>query len=595
MPSLLSKFRHRKTGSQSSNSSVDAQQPPSPSRRSHDSPSSSRARLSLDQPSPRGRASLDQPPTPTRRLPQPPVPTSRTEEDVIVIDKAPSSVHDTQGHSRPFVDESERPDLPTTSSNVNNPLPQSHPSGSTTYLPQEELDKKPLPAVPEVQSPPIHGHETSSFPLPPKDTITKDTSLPERTPHHDRVRSPPLPHVDSINRQALRQSEEERPGLVGSSSRPAKSGEQVRGNYPHVSNLPHSNKEEDLNELLEQGTNDKVEIPSRGSSLYHNHQGQGPSSSSVQQNHSRAAEMELQEHRRDGKFTKPSSAVDPTSKHPDGILNERFNDLSIGEGGGVMGLDEQRDAMISKISEQIETKEEVSREGVQVFKNIGMDHLLGKEDSIDIRSRELEPVVKETIYPVEHTEYTTILTRCIHKTHYIPLIQPIHDPNPIFLATRHRIYNPTTKKWHEVIGDAAAISILGEDVFKNGPKEYRELRKPALPGLEPMDEDAIRMAKEAGLVSGGGLHTATGIKDYEYTSNAQDNIPIKGEHADVSIDGIGQGEGKGRVLEREYVLGTEDEEEKGDWKEIASYVGIGGGKGGLRRARGKDDQVGVAL
>ncbi|WWC99906.1 hypothetical protein V866_006815 [Kwoniella sp. B9012] len=595
MPSLLSKFRHRKTGSQSSSSSVD-QQPSSPGR--HSLESHSRARLSLDQPNSRVRSSLDQPRSPitptkphNQSQPQGDIPTSRTEEDVVVIDKSPGP---SNPHSKPFIDESERPELPTTTSNVNNPLPQHHESGSTTYLPQEDIDNnKPLPAVPEVRSPPIQSNDRDQkdFPLPPSKS-TPSTVEPEHV--RDRVKSPPLPHVDSVDRQPLHQVEEERPGLVGSSSRPPKSGELdvVKGNYPHVSNLPHSDKREDLNELLN-GQKDKVEIPSRGSSLYH-HQ----ANLEQQQAHSGGGDrsgVELQEHRRDGKYTQPSSAVDPISKHPDGIMNERFNKLSIAD-GGELDLHGQRNAMISRLNDQIESKKDLTEEGVEVFKKVGMEGLLEKENSIDIRSRELKPVVKETIFPLEHTEYTTILTRCIHKTHYVPLIQPIHDPDPIVLATRHRIYDPTTKKWHEVIGDAAAISILGEDVFRNGPKEYRELRKPALPGLEEMDEDAIRMAKEAGLVSGGGLHTVEGVKDYEYGSRARDSIPIKGEHEDVSIDGIGQGEGRGRVLEREYVLGTEDEEEKGDWKEIASYVGIGKGKGGLTKHHDEDqDQVGVAL
>ncbi|KAK6905926.1 hypothetical protein I203_106761 [Kwoniella mangroviensis CBS 8507] len=593
MPSLLSKFRHRKTGSQSSTSSLD-QQPSSSGRHSLETPS--RARVSLDQPSARVRSSLDQPRSPitptkphTQSQPQGDLPTSRTEEDVVVIDKSPGPRNP---HSKPFVDESERPELPTTTSNVSNPLPQPHQSGSTTYLPQEDIDNnKPLPAVPEVRSPPIQSNDKNlkDFPLPPSKS-TSSSIEPEHV--GDRVKFPPLPHVDSIDRQPLHQVKEERPGLVGSSSRPPKSGEidVVKGNYPHVSSLPHSDKREDLNELLN-GQKEQVEIPSRTSSLHHSTLEQSGRGGGDQ------SEMELQEHRRDGKYTQPSSAVDSISNHPDGIINERFNNLSIAD-GGELDLNEQRNDMISRLNDQIESKKDLTEEGIEVFRKIGMEGLLDKENSIDIRSRELKPVVKETIFPLEHTEYTTILTRCIHKTHYVPLIQPIHDPDPIVLATRHRIYNPTTKKWHEVIGDAAAISILGEDVFRNGPKENRELRKPALPGLEEMDEDAIRMAKEAGLVSGGGLSTVEGVKYYEYGSRAQDSIPIKGEHEDVSIDGIGQGEGKGRVLEREYVLGTEDEEEKGDWKEIASYVGIGKGKGGLTKHHDEDkdqDQVGVAL
>lgn len=66
---------------------------------------------------------------------------------------------------------------------------------------------------------------------------------------------------------------------------------------------------------------------------------------------------------------------------------------------------------------------------------------------------------------------------------YSPKIQPIHDPDPIRLPPRHRIFDPTTSAWHEVIGDEAALAILGPAAFYNGWREYREYRAPALPGL----------------------------------------------------------------------------------------------------------------
>ena len=57
------------------------------------------------------------------------------------------------------------------------------------------------------------------------------------------------------------------------------------------------------------------------------------------------------------------------------------------------------------------------------------------------------------------------------------------------LQPRHRMFSPRTGHWHEVIGDAAAISLLGEDAFLNGPKQYREIRRAALPGLDSSYED----------------------------------------------------------------------------------------------------------
>jgi hypothetical protein len=57
------------------------------------------------------------------------------------------------------------------------------------------------------------------------------------------------------------------------------------------------------------------------------------------------------------------------------------------------------------------------------------------------------------------------------------------------LQPRHRMFSPRTGHWHEVIGDAEAISLLGEDAFLNGPKQYREVRRAALPGLDSSYED----------------------------------------------------------------------------------------------------------
>ncbi|WWC86483.1 uncharacterized protein L201_001360 [Kwoniella dendrophila CBS 6074] len=684
MPSLFSKFRHKKSASQSSNSSINEQsnQPPSPARASQDYSASSRSRLSLDQsqqspvpPLPQSQAHPQQSSPNSRNVDRIPnqnvispnsnsefktqplsprrLPDTHRNEDVVVIGKTGSGV-DSKGHSKPFVDESERPELPTTTSNVNNPIPvpsSSTRGAKTSYLPQDEVEQsnKPLPAVPEIQSS-VKRDELDSFPVPPKSPQRQSISSPSHQSqlptsivgniqhhqhhHEDRVRSPPLPHVDSINRQQLHQSEQERPDLIASSSRPVKSSEKDligKQTYPHVSStststsspskstgLPHSEKEEDLNQLLNQSQqgqgqsqsrkDSQVEIPSRASSLYHSSSSQ-TRTPIAREEIPQIPQLDFQEHRSKGEWNLNSSALDPISNHPDGILNERFNNLSLTkfakEQGG-LSLDEQRNLMINAISKETETRfskiEPLTKQGIQVFKNAGMERVLGTENSIDIRSKELEPVVQEIIYPLEHTEYTTILTRCIHKTHYLPLIQPIHDPNPIILATRHRIYDNTTKQWHEVIGDSAALAILGEDVFRNGEKTYRELRKPALPGLEPMDEDAIRMAKEAGLTnSGDGLSTFSTVKQYEYSTNQQSTIPIIGEHEDVSIDGIGQGQGKGRVLEREYLLkdAKEDENEKGEWKEIASYVGIGKGIGSSLKNDNNNnnngDNVGVAL
>lgn len=64
------------------------------------------------------------------------------------------------------------------------------------------------------------------------------------------------------------------------------------------------------------------------------------------------------------------------------------------------------------------------------------------------------------------------------------------------LEPRHRLFDAVTGQWHEVVGDQAAIDILGEDVFYNGPKEVRMTRAMALPGFGPVaqmtEEERLR-------------------------------------------------------------------------------------------------------
>ncbi|WVQ97634.1 hypothetical protein IAU59_004748 [Kwoniella sp. CBS 9459] len=761
MPSLFSKFRHRKSASQSSNTS-DNSNPSSPRT------SSSIARPSQGVPQaaatthdlPSTRASTDLAGRRSedvfggavggggKRLSYPSAPDlpgatggghgsgvepgSRAGQDsqgpvgegeVVVIGKQShdpsgsfqqsSGRRDETGHSRPFVDESLRPDLPTTSSNVNNPIPvpASRTSGSTHYIPHsqdsasgatgpattEDLLRKPLPAVPEVTTPSASntydGPDSSSFPLQSynagatgNDTqhghghgtfghLAVDTNLqsgsgrrrlsessggplvPPRSPQRssisgpsptnasherERIHSPPLPHVASIDRSNLQREEEERPGLFGSSSRANRAGEEgaVAGDYPHVNDIPalrqpnagqshgqvdgygagiisglgDSGRASPAGRAARKGDKEPfVEIPKRDSSLKLSEDNElkalmeggtgGSSRASFTDDRSSAAAAH-------GTSALPGSRnVGSGTGYQGEDLSSRVAKMSLERQGqeALPGLKEQRkDLIVSLVEGSVSRageRQTLTDEGREVFKKAGMGELLDREGTVDMASRVLDPVVKETIYPKEHTEYTTIITRCIHKTHYIPLIQPIHDPDPVVLATRHRIFSAEDGQWHEVIGDDAALEILGRDTFFNGPQERRELRKPALPGLEEMDEDAIRMSKEAGLYysasSGSAGYTNTSMMssggEREFREDKQVAVPIRGE--DVAYDGIGMGGGSGRVLEREYKLG----EGGGEWQEVATYVGLEKGLSGMRlggtgaSVSKEDKNVGLAL
>jgi hypothetical protein len=81
-----------------------------------------------------------------------------------------------------------------------------------------------------------------------------------------------------------------------------------------------------------------------------------------------------------------------------------------------------------------------------------------------------------------------------------PKILPVSDTDPIVLEPRHRIFSTTDGKWHEVVGDAAAIEILGKEAFRSGEKEVRDIRGHALPGFGEVTELSERDKAEAGLV-----------------------------------------------------------------------------------------------
>ncbi|RXK39764.1 hypothetical protein M231_02957 [Tremella mesenterica] len=166
----------------------------------------------------------------------------------------------------------------------------------------------------------------------------------------------------------------------------------------------------------------------------------------------------------------------------------------------------------------------LSEEGKEVFKQAGMADELQARDSVRLQTKWMEPVIHEHIIKKEHTDYITLVDREIHKYHVYPKIQPVLDPNPIMLPTRHRIFSQRDGKWHEVIGDEAAIAILGEDVFRNGPQEIRQQRL--------SDEQALRA-----------------------TSSVQSS-------GRLDDDELNRG---GRVMEREYLKGGPES----DWTEIA--------------------------
>jgi hypothetical protein len=68
--------------------------------------------------------------------------------------------------------------------------------------------------------------------------------------------------------------------------------------------------------------------------------------------------------------------------------------LPLGSGGP--SLEEQRQAMVMKIAEESDTRPRkvLTEEGRRVFEKAGLSHKLGIKDTVDVRTRWLEPVIQ---------------------------------------------------------------------------------------------------------------------------------------------------------------------------------------------------------
>ncbi|WWD17659.1 hypothetical protein CI109_102100 [Kwoniella shandongensis] len=672
MPSLLSKFRHRKTPSTSSANSSAPPSPTSPASRQQQQASpvqtssptfSNSHNAEAPTPTRQGRSKLNESGPPQL----PPIgaasgfgvgsgggPIDRSDEDVVLIDKASPSSRDETGHRAPFVDESERPELPTTSSNVNNPPPSSSAHTQNFTSPSSLLSHqapgavpgsaaKPLPPVPETRS---AGQHLSAFPNPPHNSgLNVPGHDDENTPHvpprsperssisglpRDGPSPPPMPHVTSVNRGAILGSGDDRPGIVPSSSRPPRSDEQgLQGGFAHVDSVRAGEHESHAGHRNSGGRR-SVDVPQRGTSLNPRRAarlGRGNSSDSDRSSYSdqdnddsfprqgqtgTGANQDYDSSSVGGAagLVKPFQGIQLSSdKHhnsaqsqshagytqarmdllpkidpeltPSNFIAAYLARLEVASGFAPVSssldkstyipephnpvLEAERLAMVEKLlNESSRRRAErgvISEQGRSWFRNVGLEGAISKPDTVDVETQWLEPVVKELIIRKEINEYCIVINREIHKYHIYPKIQPIHDTDPIRLPTLHRIFSPTTGKWHEVEGDAAAIEILGRETFNNGPKAVREVRRPALPGLEPTggQRGGISALKQgAKRVLGGGL--------------------------------------TGRILEREYPVGGKET----DWRVVRRHpeASLGSSRANVdgsasRAAAGH--QVGMAL
>lgn len=130
-------------------------------------------------------------------------------------------------------------------------------------------------------------------------------------------------------------------------------------------------------------------------------------------------------------------------------------------------LDEQRDRLAGKIA----WSESVARDAglrapppderaVEIFGRAGWSDRIGVRDTLDVHTKVLPPVIQEHVRPVETVIYQLMIFREVHKYHIYPYIQPIRDPDPKVLPTRH-LFRDRDGNLREVYGDEAAERVLG--------------------------------------------------------------------------------------------------------------------------------------
>ncbi len=379
MPSLFSRLKHRKTPSSSSelnspSSPTIVQSPTSPARTTAAAPPSQERLTSLSAPV------LD-----------------RSDEDVVLIDKAPVPASsqprttdsrggrtapplvketaspatfqprtDPTGHSQAFVDEFQQPDLPTTSSNANNPIPDDNANYVSNSLPK-------LLELPRDLSEPF-----TAFPLPP------GAAPPSQSPT-------PIAHVTSANRTRITDAERERPKpmISGSQAIPEQEQGDVEGRFRHVQSIPGTHGGRKSEESGRRRNNDVKDIPARGVSLVANPQ--LASAGSTRPNTPPAAPTGPRESLRSvwGPDTDDSEHIE---RHIANLSLNQNSRVSY-EPKSTAALEAQRDESVATIA-TAGPRNTLSERGKAVFRAAGLGDKLGKTDTVDVHTKWMEPVVQ---------------------------------------------------------------------------------------------------------------------------------------------------------------------------------------------------------
>ncbi|KAJ9121678.1 hypothetical protein QFC22_002298 [Naganishia vaughanmartiniae] len=192
-------------------------------------------------------------------------------------------------------------------------------------------------------------------------------------------------------------------------------------------------------------------------------------------------------------------------------------------------LDRQREELIGRLVQYEEEAVASNRrfekaallesprpEKIWAFEQVGWKDRLEILDTVDITTTVLEPVIQEHVTPVEITYYTYIINREIHKYHIYPYVQPIVDPNPRVMPTRH-LFKDRDGNWREVYGDEAAEAILGKRLVldgSDGAKRYTERWIEGVDGVqyELLERESVTVGHRAWVQRFGdrpNFHTAS--------------------------------------------------------------------------------------
>jgi hypothetical protein len=261
-------------------------------------------------------------------------------------------------HSAPFHDELERPDLPTTTSSVNNPVPDTYESSSN----------KRLPSLPHISAGPPLDYE-----LPPG-------------------AAPPLPHVTSVDRTPILDQQTHRPQPVISDSQPRQTG--VQGRFPHVHGSGASRASTDS-----RYSDNEADIPARSTSL-HPERAKDVTNSTTTSNDPLA------------RYDAFRSVIDPDLTPEDFIsqylhrthLQTQQKAVVPQELSGAFTtpqLERERESMVRRIATEADQRMRgemgLNAFGVDVFNRSGLGEKVGLGSTVDVHTKWLAPVVQVSL------------------------------------------------------------------------------------------------------------------------------------------------------------------------------------------------------